>query len=230
MNNIYIKSFILFLSAFLIFGCSTTHLLKSAAGESSPINKTPTKVIFASKDDDEVIVCVNTLELSIVDGEEVNSTDEEVYNFSIPIKKVNKLKQLTINKNNYLTFEPKMSNVSKGCDYSGNKIEIIEYAIDNTSVDKAKIVKSNRKNSNEVVYVIYRNSNPIQVGYISTKPIYKNIKSIEVPIHRSYTYSHETINSKPYLYLALPFAIAADILAAPFFAGYCLGDGDLDCH
>jgi len=220
----YLNFFTLLLLSLFIYGCSTPFLFEAASGEKVTISKTPLKVISAIKEVKEVIICINTKDL--------NTEKEKIYNFSIPLDDESALKQLNIENNKYLTFEPKLQNVREGCNYQNNNIEIVEYKINNNDVDKASLIKkyANPNKPKEVVYVIYRDTNPIQLGYISTNVIFNDIKNIDVPIHQVYSYE-DKINLKPYLYLLTPLAIAADIyIAAPFFAGYCLGDGDLDCQ
>ncbi|VAX00611.1 hypothetical protein MNBD_GAMMA21-2573 [hydrothermal vent metagenome] len=225
LKNKYREIFTVLIFNFLVYGCTPT-LFESASGKDVTFNKIPLKVIKAIKDDDEIIVCVNVKD----------STTEniETYNFSIPLYNINKLKSVRRNNQNYLTYEPDLKDVRKGCVRSNNIINVIEYKINDSDIEKANPVKKHKNTSKEIVYVIYRDKIPVQLGYISAKPIFNSIKSVEVPINRMYSYI-DKVNSKPLLYLATPVTVAVDIIATPylyipFFVGYCLGGGDIDCQ
>jgi len=229
--RIVLSRIVLYFTVFVqITGC-TPNLYEAAAGEEIRISRTPTKITKAYKaNENEVIICVE------VKG--ANSENIFTYNFSIPLNSINKLKSFNTKTYSNLYYEPPLNEVRTECNYSKDELEIIEYETkDNISThinSKALISSKVQKESSESVYVIYRRGVPVQLGYMRNEPIYNDVRRIDVPINSVYTYN-DTINSRPYLYILTPVAVAFDIrvtlpAAAAFFTGYCLGDGDLDCH
>ena len=205
--------------------------MEAAGGEKQKIHRVPTKVLKAFKESkDEIIVCVETKD----PGNDKNYT----YNFSIPLNNIEKYSTFREKSITSFYYEPKLEEIRKNCEYTNNKMQILVYKTeDNISThinSKAKLKSNISGNLTDAVYAIYRNETPVQLGYIANKPFYKDYRTIDVPINSVYEY-YDRVNSNPVLYVLTPVAIVFDIFvtapaAAAFFAGYCLGDGDLDCH
>lgn len=210
----------------ILSGCVTPALWKAAEGESSSEQGIRIRNItsgFKSNDGNVVNVCMAVFDFA--------RRAERQMTLSIPVQDRRKWKiQRNLNgktdgANNvqasgissnvattYIEYTPTMSSLTPGCITDGERLPILVSG----NTDAQNNLQTSRKNTPpdssqkmpDAVYVINRDGQPVNIGYLSDKPIFENSYSIDVPLH--YVSDQSGTGAKRYLYLLTPVTVVMD--------------------
>jgi hypothetical protein len=207
-------------------GCVTTALWNAAEGQPASQHGIKIRSIttgFKSSDGNQVSVCMTAYDFAL------RSEREMTLNIPITDRRKWKIQRNLNSKPNdasnaptpagsniitptYIEYSPSMSSLVPGCITDGTRLPVLISAI----ADPQKNVPTNQSSATanpdqkiaDAIYVISRDGLPVNIGYISDKPLLENSYSIDVPLH--YISDQAGLGGKPYLYLLTPVTVAMD--------------------
>jgi hypothetical protein len=207
-------------------GCVTTALWNAAEGQPSSQHGIKIRSItigFKSSDGNQVNVCMTvydfalrseremTLSIPVTDRRKwkiqrnLNSKPNDTSNAQTPATS-------TVITPVYIEYSPSMSSLVPGCITDGTRLPVLNSVVG----DPQKNVPTNQNSAPanpdqkmaDAIYVVNRDGLPVNIGYISDKPLLENSYSIDVPLH--YISDQAGLGGKPYLYLLTPVTVAMD--------------------
>lgn len=111
----------------------------------------------------------------------------------------------------YVEYSPSMSALMPGCWTDGMPLPVLVSSplqSQNNMQPGQPSASSTGRQIADAIYVVKHDGLPVNIGYISDKPLFENSYSIDVPLQAM---SYQPVSdAKPYLYLLTPVTVVVD--------------------